>query len=62
MYSQAADENENDNYEKALSLHKKALWLNGGGFVFIMIFVLGFFLVGIGGGVVVSISAIISPG
>ena len=54
LYSQAADENKNNNYEKALSLHKKAQWLNGGGFVFIVVTGFGFFLVALVGGVVAS--------
>ena len=36
LYSQAADENKKDNYEEALSLHKKAQYLNAGGFIFII--------------------------
>ena len=36
LYSQAAEENKKDNYEEALSLHKKAQYLNAGGFIFII--------------------------
>ena len=52
LYSQAADENKKNNYEKALSLHKKAQWFNGGGFVFIVAIGCGFFLLTLVGGVV----------
>ena len=34
---QAADENKKDNYEEALSLHKKAQWFNAGGFISIIV-------------------------
>jgi hypothetical protein len=38
MYaSKAADENKKDNYEEALSLHKKAQWFNAGGFISIIV-------------------------
>ena len=54
LYSQAANENKNDNYEKALSHHKKAQYLNaggflivvGGGFVFLMVVAIGGAVVG----------------
>ena len=34
---QAAEENEKNNYEKALSHHRKAQYLNVGGFIFIVV-------------------------
>ena len=34
---QAADENEKNNYEKALSHHRKARYLNVGGFIVIVV-------------------------
>ena len=37
LSTQAADENEKGNYEKALSHHTKAQWLNVGGFIFIVV-------------------------
>ena len=37
LYSQAAGENKNDNYEEARRLHKKAQWFNAAGFIFIVV-------------------------
>jgi hypothetical protein len=36
-YASKAAEEKKDDYEKALGLHKKAQWLNAGGFIFIVV-------------------------
>lgn len=47
----AVKENENDNYDKALSLENKAKVLNIGGFLLLVIYGLGFiFIAAFGGG------------
>ena len=42
LYSQAASENKEENFEEARKLHVKAQWFNVAGFIFIVVGILVF--------------------